>query len=308
MKLLLSGGTGYLGSHVVKHAVEKGWDVVLIIRAGSSFDQLKAIMGDVAWETSCQTVQIPEADLLEEWILQIKPDYIVHAAAVGHYDHGPTDIEPMIAANITLGALLLDACRRYRTRTSKPAPFVFCGSFWQHAGGDNRYKPNSFYAASKTAFEHIAGFYKSAFDAKVLGLKFFDIYGPSDRRGRLMDLLIESLTTREKVSLSPGEQIISPLHVTDAVEAIFHGLSLISETDGLKLTYGVDGPERMSLRAIVKELEALSGKTANIDWGGRDYREREIMVPAVLDRLPDWTPAVGVKQGLYGMTKKNACL
>jgi nucleoside-diphosphate-sugar epimerase len=174
---------------------------------------------------------------------------------------------------------------------------VNTGTSWQvNEHGD--YAPFNLYAASKQAFETLIENDLTR-GLSAITLRLFDTYGPGDTRGKIIDLIIAAVLSGEPLKMSPGEQVIDLVHVSDAARAFVHaGTILLGGTPPAHAIYGVSG-ERAPLRDVAALIGEIAGTPAPIHWGGRPYRPREIMLPfAGFPSLPGWRPLVGLRDGL----------
>lgn len=296
--IFLTGGTGFLGANVLKRALEDDARVTMLVRSQSSFDQADAVMGGPDWRSRVSCVRTPEGEDFDDWFAGLGVDAVIHTAARGGYNLAPGQLPDLIASNITLGAQLLEAVYQQYLKDGKRRPIVFCGTYWQHSLPDGSYQPNSFYAATKTAFEDIADYYHTVLGQPVLGLKFYDTFGVADLRRRAVDLIINALGADTPLRFSSGTQEVLPLFVDDAADAILRAVNLLERGEHLALTYGAPGPERLSLRQLAALVESRAGKSANIDWGALADRAHEVRKPFALAPLPGWTPKVGLSEGI----------
>ena len=205
----------------------------------------------------------------------------------------------MIESNITFETELLEAMRE-----NDIVNFINTGTHWQHYR-NAEYDPVDLYAATKQAFEDILKYYREAHGFKVITLQLFDNYGSSDERPKIINLLKKIGESGETLKMSPGEQYIDVVYVDDIVDAfVTAGKHLADERYELCGTYGVSSGKPIKLRELAAIFEKVSGKKLNIEWGGRQYRPREIMTPwNKFKPLPDWTPKIGLEDGLRRILK-----
>lgn len=299
--IFISGGTGYLGANYLVEAVKRGDRVTLLCRPSSCFSIIDSLAGQTNWRNSTRILKSDLTESVVDAIYDDNADMFVHCAASGRYETPATQICNVLNANIKLGSLMLEGVKTLTAKTNRQRPFVFCGSYWQNSGQSSENLPNSFYAATKSAFEEVARFYSQTLRLPVVGLKFYDIYGPNDPRLRLVDLILKSMHQETPVKMSLGEQKLRLVHVKDAVSAIDHALAyaqLSRPSPSLKMSYGVYGDELVSIRELTRKLEDMTGLSANIEWGARAYREFEIFEPFLVERLPSWSVKVSLADGL----------
>jgi nucleoside-diphosphate-sugar epimerase len=306
--LFLTGGTGFLGANVLKRALREQWSVTMLVRSHSQYDQTDAVMEGGDWRESVTCVTAPEPAKFCDWFLELGIDAVIHTAAKGGYSFNPSELQSIVDSNITLGAQLLESLHQMRLGGGLNKPMVFCGSYWQHSAPDGDYQSNSFYAATKTAFEDLAAFYHSVLGHPIMGVKFYDTYGVNDLRNRVVDLIIDALESQTPVRFSAGEQQMLPLAIDDGVEAIIRALDILEGGDRIELTYGAAGPERVTVRQLAALIEELSGLEANIEWGAFDYREFEVRKPFALAPVPGWTPDTPLATGVKSLLKSRGVI
>ena len=209
-------------------------------------------------------------------------------------EHNYDDIVKFIESNILFGTKLLEAMK-----LSNVNNFINAGTFAQHYE-DAEYNPVDLYSATKQGFEDIIDYYVNFENLKVIKLHIFNSYGPNDKKRRMMALLKETADSGDTLKMSPGEQLIDTVYIDDIIDAfMLAGKYLVEGRYDLCGTYGVSSGNPIKLRDVVKIFERVSGKKVSIDWGGRPYREREIMVPWTSYKLlPGWKPKINLEEGI----------
>lgn len=276
---LITGATGFIGSHLARRLIKDGWELHVIVRNASKYDLMQDIKNFVHFHIYDGTIESMQTILARS-----KPEIIFHLASLFLSQHKPEEIASLIQSNITFGSHLAEAAV-----ANNCLKFINTGTSWQHYENQG-YNPVNLYAATKQAFEDILKYYVEAHELKVITLKLFDTYGPDDLRPKLMNLLKRAAETGETLDMSPGEQLIDLVHVDDVVEAFCVAQVLVGamKEKGLK-TYGVTSGKPLSLKEIVSMLEKKLNRKIKVHWGGRPYREREVMVPwSSMDIVPGW--------------------
>lgn len=274
---MVTGGTGFIGRHVVGRLLDEGWQVTVLARPSSVIPlELEGRIG---------RIDIDDLSGLSRQVISLRPDVVLHLASMIVVDHQPTQAVPLLRANVEMPLLLLEAMSAADCRA-----FVNTGTFWQHY--DNRpYWPVDLYAATKQAFESILLHYVDSHAMHAVTLKLFDSYGHDDIRRKIVGLVIHAARTGSLLEMSAGEQILDLTHVDDIANAFFVAAQQAMDGKNRSDNFFVSG-ERFRLRDIVAAVEALVGPCPNIRLGVRPYRDREIMAPiepagAV---LPGWSP------------------
>lgn len=286
----ITGATGYIGSHLCKRLIKESWDVHIIVRPNSSFINLKDFERKLTFHVYDGTFTS-----IDNAMKSSAPDVVFHLASLFLSEHQQEDLEPLINSNILFGIQLLEAMSK-----NQISYLVNTGTSWQHYENE-RYNPVSLYAATKQAFESLLVYYVEAKNIKSITLKLSDTYGPNDNRKKLFFLLKESSKTQEPLEMSPGEQLINLVHIEDVIEAYIQAANRLLEEGTFRVneTFFVSAESLISL----KQLVALYAEIKNIDisvvWGGRPYRQREILIPwSEGEKLPSWQPKVDLINGL----------
>ena len=294
MKILMTGITGFIGHHLGERLVNDGHEVYAIVRPTSKIDELS--------ENLRRNVQFYVYDK-DNTVLDIvntlcanerRPDVVYHLATNFLSSHKFEDIQDLIQSNITFGTELLEAMVANNVYN-----FVNVGTFAQHFD-DADYSPVNLYAATKEGFEGIIKYYAEIRNLKCIALHLFDTYGGDDKRGKILGLLKGIAESGETLKMSPGGQLIDIVYIDDVIEAfILAGKILADHKYDYCGTYGVSSTKPILLREVVKIFEEIAGKKLSIEWGGRPYREREIMIPwSSYKLLPNWQPKVSLREGI----------
>lgn len=294
MKILMTGITGFIGHHLGERLVNDGHEVHAIVRPTSKIDELSEnLRRNVKFHVydKDNTVLDIITDLCVD---ESRPDVVYHLATNYLNAHKFEDIQYLIQSNITFGTELLDAMVANNVHN-----FVNVGTFAQHFE-DAEYSPVNLYAATKECFEGIVQYYVEVRNLKCIALHLFDTYGADDKRGKILGLLKKIAESGETLKMSPGGQLIDIVYIDDVIEAFVSAGKLLAACKyDYCGTYGVSSTKPLPLREVVKIFESVIGKKLSIEWGGRPYRTREIMVPwSSYKLLPGWTPKTSLADGI----------
>jgi len=284
-RALVTGATGFVGSHLLRHLRDSGWQVAVLTRKPT---------GTQSYLYSGETAEVMHA------VADFQPDTVFHLASLFLAQHTPEQVTPLIACNVLLGTQLLEAMHAAGVRS-----LVNAGTGWQNFAGD-AYLPVNLYAATKQAFEDILLYYVETAGLRAVTLKLFDSYGPGDTRRKLLRLLLDCLRTGEPLGMSGGDQVLDLAHVDDICRAFLRGAELAAglvadPSQTATAVYAVSGGQRRTLRAVVETLEQAAGRLLPIEWGARPYRDREVMVPWSGPPVPGWQPAITLENGLRAL-------
>ena len=277
---LVTGATGFIGSHLALNLARDGWEVHILMRANSRLPKL------LDFTQLTHHIYDGSSEAIVHCLAQAKPDVVFHLASLFLSQHVTKDIEPLIASNILFGNQLLDAMR-----INKATYFINTGTSWQHYENDD-YNPVCLYAATKQAFEDILDYYVQACGIKAVTLKLFDTYGPNDLRQKLFYLLSNAAKTAEPLDMSMGEQLIDLVHIDDVIEAYkITAQRLLDGRVSKHERYAISSGTPLSLKELVTAYVEATGHNISVNWGARPYRDREVMTPWNKgENLPYWKP------------------
>jgi len=294
-RVLLTGGAGFVGSHLTRACLREGWQVGVIYQPQAGLSQIEDIRAKICAYPVNGTIE----DVISI-VERFQPDLVFHLASVFLAQHSSADILTLINSNIAFGSQILEAMVCYNVPY-----FINTGTSWQHYQ-DGDYNPVNLYAAAKQAFEDILEYYVQARRVRAITLKLFDTYGPADPRQKLFHVLARTAIEGSRLEMSPGEQLIDLVYIDDVVTAFLVAAKRLfgGQVPGHD-RYAVSSGKPVCLRDLIEIYQRVTGQTLDIVWGGRHYREREVMLPwSRGERLPGWEPVVGLEEGIKRIMEK----
>lgn len=315
MKLLVTGGAGFIGSAVVRLAVKQGHEVV-------NLDALTyaACLDNVASVASSNLYTFEQADIrdrlgLDRIFATHRPDAVMHLAAESHVDRsidGPGDF---IQTNITGTFNMLEAARAYWTASGKPAAFRFhhistdevfgslgpTGQFTE----DTPYDPRSPYSASKAASDHLVRAWAETYGLPVVLTNCSNNYGPFHFPEKLIPVVILNALAGKPIPVyGKGENIRDWLYVEDHADALL----TVLQKGAVGRSYNIGGENEARNIDLVRKICALldemhpSGAphdrliTFVTDRPGHDARYA--IDPSRIRTELGWRPSVTLDEGL----------
>lgn len=285
---IITGATGWIGSHLTRHLLSKGWKVHVIADPAFGYRNI----GDILQQVDIFEYK-GDVRALCGYFREVRADVVFHLAAAVITNPDTDQIPVLVKSNVQFGTEILHAMKESGTSN-----IVSTGSCWQNYNSDS-YNPVDLYAATKEAFEAIARLYTDAFGFRHINLRLFDVYGENDPRPKLWNLLKKIAGTDEHLAVSPGEQLLDLVHVSDVCTAYECAAGLVlSSAPGTSKVFGVRTGRTVSLREAVALLEKSIGKRILADFGARPYKSREVMKPCdAYAWLPGWKAAVSLEEG-----------
>jgi nucleoside-diphosphate-sugar epimerase len=268
--------------------VDDGGTVHALVRPSSKCDQLPG-------EVVCHVYDGSTASVLRA-LEAAAPEAAFHLAAQV-VPRNPDALEDIFEANLLLGAQLLEGLGR----GSSPA-LVNAGSFWQF-DSEGKADPNTLYAATKRSFQTLIDYYARTRGLRAVTVILFDVYGPEDTRDKLLPTLLPHLGTGRRFPMTAGDQKMDLVHADDVVRGMVQAARTARrlESPGHRV-YALDSGRRVTVRELVRLLEALSGESLDAGWGDLDYRPDTIFEPVRgMERLSGWKTSIDLEAGLRGV-------
>lgn len=292
---VITGATGYIGSHLARYLLDREWEIYIILRENSNYKNIEKIIDKI-------NVFIYTENIIEliSFFKRINPTVVFHIAAAVYTNCKAEQIPTLIQSNILFGTQILEAMRYSSTRL-----FINTGTYWQNYNSDE-YNPVDLYAATKEAFEKILKYYVDAFGIRVITLRLYDVYGEDDKRPKLLNLLNEIAGTGRSIDVSPGEQYLDMVYISDVCAAYLQAYQLLNSEHLIENEiYGVYTGEKIRLKELIELFSNILKCTINANLGKRAYKNREVMEPMEhYQCLPQWRPLISLKEGLEKFNKR----
>jgi len=273
MKIIVTGGAGFIGSAVVRHLIENTHNTVLNIDALTYAGNLESIPCAEHARYQFSKIDICDASALEDAINKFAPDAVMHLAAESHVDRsidGPADF---ISTNIVGTYNVLEASRKYWQTLSSQAKqkFRFHHISTDEVYGDlgptglftetTSYEPSSPYSASKASSDHLVRAWQRTYGFPTLVTNCSNNYGPYHFPEKLIPLIIlNALAGKPLPIYGDGSQIRDWLYVED------HARALVEVVTNGKVgeTYNIGGHnERKNIEVVNCICEILEELVAD---------------------------------------------
>jgi len=318
MKLLVTGGAGFIGSAVVRQAVAAGHHVVNLdaLTYAACLENVAPVADSPRY--AFVHVDIRDRAALDTVFATHRPDAVMHLAAESHVDRsidGPGDF---IDTNITGTYNMLEAARAYWIAQGRPESFRFHHVSTDEVFGslppdpavkfteDTPYDPRSPYSASKASSDHLVRAWHETYGLPVVMTNCSNNYGPYHFPEKLIPVIILNAIAGKPLPIyGDGSNVRDWLYVEDHAEALL----LVVQRGAVGRSYNIGGENERSNLELVHALCAILDETRPRPRGS--YAEQITFVtdrpghdaryaidPGRIRRELDWRPSVTVEEGL----------
>jgi dTDP-glucose 4,6-dehydratase len=259
MKVLVTGGAGFIGSHFVKMALEGKFEGITSIRVLDKFtysglkSNLEPVMQNHNFELMIGDITNPSNVL----VACSGVDAVINFAAESHVDRSIADSSAFIHTNIEGVRVLLDRCRESEIRFVQVSTDEVYGSIPEGSWTEDfPLEPNSPYSASKASGDLLVRSFYRTFGVDVVITRCSNNYGPNQFPEKVIPLFITNLLEGKQLPVyGTGGNIRDWLHVTDHCRGI--ALALLKGTSGQ--VYNIGGGEELSNIELTNKILDIFG-------------------------------------------------
>lgn len=298
-RVLLTGGTGFVGANLARTLLQEGHEVHLLVRPQYKPWRIEPILKDVR----LSEVDLRDFDGLHRAVSAIRPEWIFHLAAYGAYPF-QSDARLMVDTNLTGTINLVEACLM-----SGFEAFIHAGSsseygFKDHAPLESEVlEPNSLYAITKAASTHYCRHTARSSAQKMCTLRLYSVYGPFEEPSRLIpNLIVKGLEGRLPLLVGPqvGHDFV---YVEDVCRAFL--LVAVQPDYEPGAIYNIGGGIQVTLREVVETACRVMGIHAEPVWGSMRERKWDTLIwisnPEKIRTTTGWQPGYSFEAGLRAM-------
>ncbi|MGV2878311.1 dTDP-glucose 4,6-dehydratase [Pantoea vagans] len=275
MKILITGGAGFIGSAVVRHVINNTNDEVInfdkLTYAGN-LESLKEVSSNARY--TFKQIDICDGQAIAEALNEFQPDAIMHLAAESHVDRSITGPAEFVQTNVVGTYTLLEATRQYWNALSeeRKAAFRFHHISTDEVYGDlphpdemegdlplfteeTPYAPSSPYSSTKAASDHLVRAWGRTYKLPVIVTNCSNNYGPYHFPEKLIPLIISNALEGKPLPIyGKGDQIRDWLYVEDHARALY----TVVKNAETGTTYNIGGHnEKKNIDVVLKVCELL---------------------------------------------------
>ena len=282
-RALITGATGFLGSHLCMRLLAEGAAVHALCRPGSTGVVKGVAVSEAALDDAAGVANVVRA---------VRPDYVFHLAAITSASRDRSMVLPTFQTNLVSTVNLLNAVAEVECRR-----VVLAGSLEEPES--NAAAPSSPYAASKAAATTYARMFWELYKTPVTTARIFMVYGPGQRdTKKLIPFTILSLLRGEAPAVSAGTRLVDWVYIDDVVA----GLISLSRSPGIEgQSIDIGSGELTSVRDVILSIAKAVGSKVQPAFGAVPERPAEQVRSADTARtaaLTGWKPAVTLAEGL----------
>ncbi|WMJ16346.1 SDR family NAD(P)-dependent oxidoreductase [Geobacillus proteiniphilus] len=271
MKVLVTGGAGFIGSHLVDSLLADGHNVIVVDNFDPFYDRsIKEKNIEKHLQSENYTLfekDIRDREAIDKIFNRYKPEVVVHLAAKAGVRPSVENPNEYVEVNINGTVNLLDASVKYKVKK-----FIFASS--SSVYGLNEKVPFSEddpilnqaspYGATKAAGESLCRSYSNCYGLPIVALRFFTVYGPRQRPDLAIHKFAKKILNNEPITLfGDGSTCRDYTYIDDIIYGIRASIDYCLK--GYEVfNLGNDRP--IQLLDLVKNLEKVLGKNANIQW------------------------------------------
>jgi nucleoside-diphosphate-sugar epimerase len=266
-KILLTGSTGFIGSHLLKE-LSKDNKIITIIRKKIKKNKKKNII----------EISFKNYDELNLKLRKIKADIIIHCAT--HYikNHTFKDIKKLVESNILFGNIILE-----NVELMKVKKFINFSTIWENYNGE---KENSFnlYAAYKKSFSTLIKYYEKR-NPKIncYNLLISDTFGKADKRKKIINVIRENYSNNQTTTIVSKNLYLNLLNILDIVKAV----KLIIKRKIRPGMYLLKNKNNFCINNVIKKFNRNAGKKIKIRWKSKRVINEKIFD---IQKLRYWKP------------------
>lgn len=263
MTILMTGATGFIGSHLLKRLLNLKYRIIVFKRPVSNLGRLSNFINKIKF------YNIDENTNFDEIFLKNKINIIIHLAAkYSKEDKDQKTKSQMDKINIEIPKKILVSAIKHNVKG-----FINTGTFFEYSLNTKKpideetlIKPYNYYTITKIKFEKILKKLIKDTKIKAVTLKLFSPYGENDN-DKIVPLIIKSFIINKKLSLTKGNQKLAFTYVQDVVNAFELAINHIVNEDFNYEVFNIGSNKSYSLKQVVSYIKNISKKSGQIEFG-----------------------------------------
>jgi nucleoside-diphosphate-sugar epimerase len=296
MKILVTGGTGFIGSNIIPSLLSKGHEV---------YNLERYVTGRHTGTKICPTYfsDLRDGFSVRKIMRDLNPEAVIHLASISAVSYSYEHPQEVMESNLIGTINLAEACLK---DTHNFKQFLFAGTSEEYGNNgfevqteENPLKPASPYAVSKVACERYLGYMKEAYDFPITILRPFNTFGRKNDSHFLIERTITQMLTTNVVNLIDPSPIRDWMYVDDHVNAY---QTCLGNERAIGETFNFSTGKGYSVKDTVEKISELTKFKGKINWGTSPKRPTEsrfiIGSYEKANKILKWSPKYSLGEGL----------
>lgn len=296
-KVLITGGTGFVGANFVYRFLERGDEVHLLVRPEARFWRIEPVKEKVR----LHTVDLAKEKNVGEFISGLKPEIILHFATYGAYQGREQDVETTVRTNVQGTVNLMSACAEVGFEC-----FINTGSTSEYGEKDHPMReddllePNNLYGVTKAAATMFGKFLAEKHNLPFVTMRLFSVYGPYEDPRRLVPVVIKACLANVPLNLASPSFVRDFIFIEDVIDAYDAAIAQRERVRGEVFNVGTG--IQHSIRDVVEAAKRATGATIEPAYSTMDAVQHE---PAMwvadiskIKRVLGWESSFSLEKGI----------
>lgn len=266
-KVLITGVTGFLGSHIAENLVANNIQVIGLKRKFSDIWRCQEFATKIIW------VDIDDEGLFKEELVKHSFDTIIHGAWIG-VESNERDNWSVQSKNISFLVELLDVAKQVGLKK-----FIFLGSQAEYGNINGKISEEektealNAYGSIKLACLEIVKTFCNSNDINWIWLRLFSLFGEKENQNWLIPSLTESMLTAKQMDFTPGEQKYAYLYVKDFALILNKIINMPLQSG----VYNISSSETRTIKSLVEDIRDYINPEFILNFGVLNYRNNQSM-------------------------------
>ena len=309
MKILVTGGAGFIGSHLVEKLLEENNQVIIIDNFNDTYSPTQK-RNNIKNAKNNSNYKLYEIDLREKEKVELvfkkekTFDYVLHLAGVGGVRPSAENPKFYYEENVIATLNLVEAMKK---NNCKNIIYFSSSSVYGNSNKkifsetDTTNTPISIYAATKLSSELLLYNYYINYNFKIVILRPFTVYGPRQRPDLAIHLFTKKILNNEEITIyGDGSMIRDYTYVTDIVSAVIKSINYLKDKDSLYEIFNTASSNPKSINEMVKTIEEVTNKKAKIQYKEKPIGDVNRTYGNIekANNLLKWNPKTSFKEGI----------
>jgi nucleoside-diphosphate-sugar epimerase len=271
-RVLVTGATGFIGSHIVRRLINDGHNVAILVRSGSKLERI----ADIASAAKVLTADITDPVALRAQVANFAPQWVFHMANAGLYG-GVSLTDAEVARVNLIGLINLLECLEEVPYEA----FINGGSSAEYGAKQQPMKetdycePLTSYAVTKLAATNYASMYAKVHKKPVITFRIFSPFGPFDDERRLISTVIRSMLLKKPMTVVPG--VVRDYLAVEEFVAVFleAAQALATRMDLGGQVFNIGSGKQRTARQVIETIAEIMKVSPEITWSDAAARSWE---------------------------------